>query len=193
MKNLWNKIKTPIKIGALATILSFLPLKSFSQESADTTKKGYSHMAFSLSDFNDKITRKDAGTMIGIQLGYSKEIYKEVNGRISSSYSFADNKKRDFKVFMFDVGPQIEWHPTFKGENPIYFGAGFRYRYLTATNRETKDEENHSGLGFVINFGWDAKIEKTNSYFYLETEYDQIESDEDLKMGFIKLNAGIKF
>ncbi|GAH45252.1 unnamed protein product, partial [marine sediment metagenome] len=91
---------------------------------ADTAKTGYTHMAFALSDFNDETTRKNAGTMVGIQVGYSKEIYKEVNGRISSSYSFSDNKKRDFKVFMFDVGPQIEWHPTFKGENPIYFGAG---------------------------------------------------------------------
>jgi len=192
MKNLKSKLKN-FGVGLGITGLSLLPFKLQAQENLNTTDKGKTHLALSLLEFNNDAARQNTGVLVGAQLGYSKEIFNEIYGRISNSYSFANNKKRDYKISMFDVGPQIEWHPTINGEKVIYFGAGFRYRYLKATNKETNNEETHNGIGFAINFGWDEKLKGTDNYFYLETEYDQMKSDDDLKMGFIKLNAGFKF
>ena len=176
-------------------ISSLIPLKSNAQNQdiKNTNEKGHAHLALSLSEFNDDVAKDNTGVLAGVQLGYSKELFNEVSGRISMSYSFANNKKRDFKAYMFDIGPQIEWHPTINGEKPIYFGGGFKYRNVNATHKETGNEESLSGLGLAINFGWEEELKGTNNYFYLETEYDQVKSEEDEKIGFFKINAGIKF
>lgn len=186
-----NFKKVILSFGIIIFIL--INFELYAQEVSDSTQKGFFHTALSFSEFNNDNARANTGLLLGIQIGYSKEIFKEVSGRISTSYNFSNYKKRDYKAYMFDAGPQIEWYPTIKGQKWLWFGGGFRYRYVSATNRENDNFESYQGIGFLINFGWDTRIKNTNSYFYIDTEYDQINSEEDVQIGFLKINVGIKY
>ena len=66
MKNLWNKIKTPIKIGTLATILSFLPMKSLGQY--------YGKLGLSGKNMSDSTINEYFGMMPGVKAGVGLDL-----------------------------------------------------------------------------------------------------------------------
>jgi hypothetical protein len=187
-----NKLKkSALSFWIVISVLTHFELRALAV--SDSTKDGNIILAISFSEFVDDNARNNAGFLFGIQAGYGKEIFEGIYGRIACSYNFSNHMLRDYKVSMFDVGPQIEWCPVMKGKQYIWFGVGGRYRRVSATNKETKDGEERQGMGFAINFGWAARVRNTRRYFFLEGEYDHIKLAEDNQIGVMKLNAGIKF
>jgi len=157
MKNLKSKLKN-FGLGLGIAGLSFLPMKALGQETNINTK-GNIHLGLSLVDFNSRDAASEIGVFPGLKIDYSKEIFNEVRGRIMISYQGSNERGDPYGIFLFDIGPQIEWLPTIRNSNPLYFGIGLKYRTLNSTNKKSKEEESFSGIGFGINFGSEIQID----------------------------------
>ena len=177
-------------IGGGIVLSSLLPMKSLAQETY-TNSKGNIHIGLCIAGFNNQAVTEEIGYFPGLKIDYSKEIRKELRGRITTGYSGTNQQGVPFSVFAVDIGPQIEWMPIIGESNPLYFGVGLKYRSISSKDKKTKEREELSGFGFGINFGWEIKIDKKGHYFYLETEYDKVNANEG-DIGFTKLTAGFK-
>lgn len=186
MKDLWNKIKTPIKVGVLGIILSFLPIKALGQETntSDNQKVKYdqTYGKFGLSTLwsNDPYVKNGFGTLLGFKTEVGKEMAREIKGGLSIGNYWGKGKGDYYegeKCVIFDATANIIWAPEDKkGDNLFYIKAGFKYRSLTISGKGWSD--NTDGIGLNVGFGGNITLGK-GWKIYSEIEYDQTKGENN--------------
>ncbi len=188
MKSLWNKIKTPIKVGALATILSLVPLKSLAQKSANITQKGKIKAGISYNLFSNEYLSKEYKNLVLIHGGYEKNLSNMLN--LGLDISFGTKKEVDtqlpYKLIYFSANMELICGIKDNKDASFYGIFGLGVRKLIEQNNEGGTKNTDLSIGGSAGFGGQIKL---SDYLYAFGEIKTNVGRVMIYDGLIRLNT----
>jgi len=216
MKNLWNKIKTPIKVGALTTILSLLPMKSMGQEVQDSTSiqtesnipMNYGFASIGPQFWADTDWKEIYGHMIMFKGGYQRYLTKDVLLDLSANLGSRKNETdyNEYELSNASLNLGLSKYFLLSDDNKIalYVNGGLK---VTAMREEIKSKtestalgpakktENGSTAGYYIGGGLEIPVGRRSSWF-VEISVNESTLEwygGEANIGGVELTSGIKF
>ncbi len=196
MKNLWNKIKTPIKVGALATILSFLPIKSLAQESTNLTPKGKIKAGISYNLFSGEYLSEEYGSIVLISGGYEKKLSGMFD--LGIDMSFGTKKEIDaqspYKLIYFLTNIEGIYGINDDKDFSLYAIMTIGFRTVAEQDNEGSIETTNLSIGGNVGGGGQIKL-SDNLYIFGEIKANIGKTmlyDELMSLNTVGFGGGLK-